>query len=354
MPTLEAFQKCPPFPSETPIADIPIISYSNLKSNTGPDSENLFEGCREQGFFLLDLRGDNDGEKLLKDAEGMFDLNAAMFALGHEELMKFKADIPKDLNGYKPPGLLKTDDGKRDTMGLYTLSRDEVLSRTSTRKDPELFETHRQQCKEFFLDSHKVVVELLKHLDKHLGLAPGTLSSLSPLDKPSATALRLLLAYPQPEINDNHINLGGHTDIGTLSMLFHVVGGLQILPAHKENIYANWRYIRPEPGCALINVADSLVEWTGGILRSSLHRVATPPGKQANVIRQAVGYFVRPEHNGSMKRLKSAVIPPLSDGEQEETRSVDEWAAWSAQQVVIGKLKPQTKGGRPAGFTKSV
>lgn len=48
-----------------------------------------------------------------------------------------------------------------------------------------------------------------------------------------------------------------------------------------------------------------------------------------------------------MRRLKSPVIPPLAEGEKEETRSVDEWASWSAQQVVNGVLKPQTKGGRP-------
>ena len=232
-------------------------------------------------------------------------------------------------------------------MALYTLSRDDTLGLCSTREDPALFKNHRKELQDFFLNAHKVMAELLAHLDKHLGLASGTLASLSPLDKPSATALRMLLSLPQPSVDDSHINLGGHTDIGTLSMLFNVVGGLQILPAGSENVNSNWRYIRPELGCAIINVADSLVEWTGGLLRSSLHRVTLPPGEQAKVSRRSVGYFVRPHHNGSMQRLKSPVILPLAEGEKEETRSVDEWAAWSALQVVKGVLKPQTKGGRP-------
>jgi len=282
----------------------------------------------------------------------MFDLNTELFNLGHEELLKFKANIPQDLNGYKPPGMLKAGEGKMDTTALYTLSRDDTLGLKSTREDPELFKTHREELREFFLNAHKVMVNVLAHLDKHLSLEVGTLSSLSPLDKPSATALRMLLAKPQSSPEENHINLGGHTDIGTLSMLFNVVGGMQILPAGSEDIHSNWRYIRPTPGCALINVADSLVEWSAGILRSSLHRVTLPPGEQASVPRQAVGYFVRPAHDGSMRRLKSRVIPPLEEGEEGETRSVDEWAAWSAYQVVVGDLKPRTKGGRPTGTMK--
>ena len=124
------------------------------------------------------------------------------------------------------------------------------------------------------------------------------------------------------------------------------MGGLQILPAGSENVNSSWRYIRPQPGCAIINVGDSLVEWTGGLLCSALHRVGLPPGEQANVERRSVGYFHRPYRAGSMQRLKSSVIPPLADGEVEEMRTVDEWTSWSASKIANGELKPQTKGGR--------
>lgn len=101
MPSFEEyFKEIPPFPADVPIADIPTISYSNLKSDSKHDSENLFEACKEQGFFLLDLRGHEEGERLLKDAEMMFDLNVALFDLGNEALLKYKANIPRDLNGY--------------------------------------------------------------------------------------------------------------------------------------------------------------------------------------------------------------------------------------------------------------
>lgn len=119
-----------------------------------------------------------------------------------------------------------------------------------------------------------------------------------------------------------------------------------MLPPGSSNIHSNWRYVRPQQGCALFNIGDSLVEWTGGLLRSCLHRVFTPPGEQAAVLRQSLAYLIRANESASMKRLESDVIPRLSDDEEEETKSVQEWASWRAQQIMDGVLKAETRGGR--------
>ncbi|TGO74409.1 hypothetical protein BELL_0285g00060 [Botrytis elliptica] len=105
--------------------------------------------------------------------------------------------------------------------------------------------------------------------------------SLNTLDKESDISLH------------HQITLGGHTDIGTIMMLFNIAGGLQILPSSAENCNENWQYIRPVPGCALINTGNMMVEWTGGMLRSSLHRVVTAPGKGAGVTRLSLAYLLR-------------------------------------------------------------
>ncbi|KAF5873261.1 putative 2og-fe oxygenase protein [Botrytis fragariae] len=137
------------------------------------------------------------------------------------------------------------------------------------------------------------------------------------------------MARPQP-LNDKTISLGGHTDIGTIAMLLHVVGGFQVLPAGSENISSNWRYVLT----------------AGGLLCSNPHRIVTPPGKQANCILRSLVYLVRPDHNGSMYRLQSTVIAPLAEDEEIKTRSIDEWATWKAHQVIEGKVRSQTRGGR--------
>lgn len=100
MPTQESFKQCPPFPSNVPTAEIPAISYKELKNHSSNDSKKLFEACREQGFFLLDLRGSEDGERLLHDAEVMFNLSIALFEIEHKELLKYQCNLPKDITGY--------------------------------------------------------------------------------------------------------------------------------------------------------------------------------------------------------------------------------------------------------------
>ncbi|TGO46467.1 hypothetical protein BCON_0323g00130 [Botryotinia convoluta] len=316
MPTLKYFKECLEFPSDVPIADIPTISCLKLQGDFAEESENLYEACKEHGFFLLDLNSSEEGKQLLEDADIMYDVSVDIFNLGPEALMDYKLNMPKDLNG----------PAHTDTNLLPPIKLQAGWSAQDRLRQNGCYGT-------LYTQSGR-------------GLAPGTLSALSPLEKPSATSLRLLMARPQP-LNDKIISLGGHTDIGTIAMLFHVLGGFQVLPAGSENINSNWHYMRTVPGCALINIGDSLVEWTGGLLRSNLHRVVTPPGKQANCIRRSLAYLIRPNHNGSMRRLQSNVIRPLAKNEEIETRSVDEWAAWRAQQVIEGKMRPQTRGGRP-------
>ncbi|TGO44896.1 hypothetical protein BCON_0448g00050 [Botryotinia convoluta] len=338
MPTSKYFNQYPEFPADLNVASIPSISFNRLKNNVNEESEKLFQACQEYGFFLLELRNGDQGETLLGDAEKMFDITTSTLTIDHEVLKEYKA-----------PGVLKTDDRKLDNIAMYSLGQDDILGTSSPCANPLPIETHREECKLSFYHAHGVLNVILAHLEKYLGLAPGTLVSLNSLDKESDTSLRMLLSRPQSSTQDHQITLGGHTDIGTITMLFNIAGGLQILPS-AENRNENWQYIRPVPGCALTNIGDTMVEWTGGILRSLLHRAVTAPGEQAGVTRQSLAYLVRSEKNASMKRLESKeVIPRLEEGEQEEERSVSEWSAWRAMQIIKGELKPGTRGGRMVG-----
>lgn len=215
-------------------------------------------------------------------------------------------------------------------MELYTLSRDEVLGTRSTRRDPEEFQIHREDCKRFFPSFTSSSITGYESSRQTSRFSPWLLSVLSPLEKPSASSLRLLMTPPHP-LDDKIVSLGGHTDIGTIVMLFHVVGSFQVLPAGSENISSNWPYVRSVPECALINIVDSFVEWTGGLLRSTIHRVVTPPEKKATCTRRSLAYLIRPDHNGSMRRLQINGISQLAEDEEVESCSVDKWAAWRAQ-----------------------
>ncbi|KAJ5611874.1 hypothetical protein N7528_008979 [Penicillium herquei] len=373
MPTAKYFSQVPPFPSDRHLVALPKVSLQKLHNTAAEESQLLFEACQNWGFFLLDLQDSEKGKELLGLAEKMFDLANKTFDLDQSVLDSYAYKPPHDLTGrrsttdespkyrrYKRKGQLKTDDGKMDRIELYSINQDDILGNRPPRRNADTIEAKRSELRQFIETSNDVIEPqsiltfvdaeiILSCLDHHLGLETRTLSALSPLSEISETSVRLLLSQSQSKPEYDNIALGGHTDIGTITLLFNVIGGLQILPAGKENKVENWLYIKPEPGHAVINIGDTLLEWTGGVLRSSLHRVSTAPGEQALVDRLSVAYLVRPKNSASMRRLKGAAIPPLEENENDETRSVNEWAAWRARQVMLGQLKPQTRGGKLVG-----
>ena len=238
------------------------------------------------------------------------------------------------------------EDGSPDTMEFYSISQDDILGTSAPRKHPQLVEDNRGTIQAFLYHAYGILCHLLAHLDKHLGLRRNTLASFSPQDKPSGTSLRLLKNSSQ-KIGSHRTNLVGHTDIGSVTMLFNIVGGLQILPPGAENIDENWRYVKPEPGCALINLGDAMVQWSGGVLRSNMHRVATAPGQQAGCTRYSVAYLVRPAATVSMRRVAGGdVIPDCEEGEEDDAICARDWETMRAAQIARGEGKPKSTGGR--------
>lgn len=101
MPTLKYFAEHPQFPSDVAVADIPTLSFETLKANSSDqESLKLFEACQEHGFFLLNLADSEEGEQLLKNAEGMFKLCAETLNLDRKVLDRYAYHPPKDLLGY--------------------------------------------------------------------------------------------------------------------------------------------------------------------------------------------------------------------------------------------------------------
>ncbi|KAL6720889.1 hypothetical protein ACLMJK_002814 [Lecanora helva] len=346
MPRATNFASCPPFPDHVKVADLCRISFSKLLDNDAPESDQLFHACRETGFFLLDLTGSDMGERMLDDAEQMFHLAENLFMLDQEELGKYPFLPDKGLVGYKRLGGTKLEDGNPDNIEFYGFGQDNILGNSTNH--PKIILSNRQALRDMLRDAHRIVKHLLSHLDKHLCLAPGTLASMCRRDKPSQSMLRMLKAPPLK--NGNHrTNLVGHTDIGAITMLFNVIGGLQILPPGLEYTEDNWAYIRPKPGCAIINLGDSMVQWSGGVLRSNIHRVATAPGRQAESPRYSLAYFLRPEATASMRRLHGdGVIQPFVDGEGEDDVSAKDWEKVRALEIVSGNGVPRSSGGLKA------
>lgn len=185
--------------------------------------------------------------------------------------------------------------------------------------------------------AYSIVSLVLTLLNEFLQLPEGLLASLHRLDACSGDQVRFIKAPPQPE-DDAQIALGEHTDFGSVTVLFNRLGGLQVLPPGKD---AEWCYVKPLPGHAIINLGDAMAKFTNGLLRSNIHRVVSPPGAQARCTRYSLVYFNRPEDDVELKRLNgSDMIPPLPPGAQEESVSSKDWIlrrALGSRPGVVGK-----------------
>ena len=155
---------------------------------------------------------------------------------------------------------MKLEDGSPDSIEFDGLGQDDVLGTSTPRPTPEIITTNRKAFQDIVHHAYGIICHFLSHLDRHLSLKPGTLASFCPQNKPSQTMLRMPRSPPQT-IGSHRTNLIGHTDLGSMVMLFNAVGGLQLLPAGSENVDENWVYIRPDPGCAVINLGDAMVQW---------------------------------------------------------------------------------------------
>ena len=133
--------------------------------------------------------------------------------------------------------------------------------------------------KPFVEKSLEINNTILRVFEEKLCLSPGSLLQRHPRDTRGTSEARCIRNPPKltggmPDEKEK-VALGAHTDFGSLSFLHNRLGGLQVLPPG----YDTWQYVRPLAGHAICNVGDALTLFSGGILRSNLHRVVPPPGQ---------------------------------------------------------------------------
>lgn len=114
---------------------------------------------------------------------------------------------------------------------------------------------------------------------------------------------------------------GGHTDFGSLTMLFSQhVAGLQI-----RTTEGTWNYVEPVAGGITYIAADTLSFLTKGYVKSTVHRVVTPPADQIHIPRLGLLYFSRPGSIVLMKAVPSPLLERLgllTEGNRDPNQAV--------------------------------
>ena len=99
-----------------------------------------------------------------------------------------------------------------------------------------------------------------------------------------------VLHYPPVESGDMIARAAAHEDINLLTILPAPDGpGLELQLSDGQ-----WIEVANRPGQVVVNIGDMLQEATGGFLRSTAHRVATPDEGQTASGRMSLPMFLHP------------------------------------------------------------
>ncbi|KAI5116024.1 hypothetical protein M0805_002261 [Coniferiporia weirii] len=347
----------PPFPDDVHTHPLLVVDYALVSLGDTKEIDKIWKAATELGFWYMKNHGAD------KEVDGMFEMGAETMDLPMTEKLRFEQGDGGQSFGYKAAGTNATDEhGSLDTVEFINISKDDTLAYPQVvhRTYPSTVDAHMESTiKPFVCKSVDINNTLLSVFEQRLGLPAGTLLQCHALSEPSGSEARCIknppkrvsLAPPtEAEIAQEKakVALGAHTDFGSLSFLHNRLGGLQVLPPGSET----WQYIRPLPGHAVCNVGDALTLFSGGILRSNLHRVVPPPGAQAAHPRWSLVYFTRPSNNMQLRALtdesgmiKEAIgrMTPEERKKFEPNATASEWFARRIRNQRIGnRTGPET------------
>lgn len=337
----EGFADLPVFPGNVPTAPLLRISLAKLLDKDVAEQERCWQACQELGFFYLDLRGQH-GDALLSDASALFSLMKTFYDLPVSEKVQYDFKSKGSYFGYKGYGEGIVDkNGTRDRNEFYNVSKDDVLGLSEPLPSPGCLsgQAERALFRSYLERSHTICNAVITLLSSRLSLTSvtkqnGGLQALHRLDSISGDQIRFVRAPPQ-EPSTKGVALGEHTDFGSVTVLFNRLGGLQVrlpegmdaVPPEEDGMsdvektlcQDGWCYVKPLPGHCIVNLGDALVKFSNAAVRSNIHRVVAPPGRQGEVERYSLVYFCRPEDDVVLKTL-------VEGGEEtEEGVTAKEW-----------------------------
>ncbi|KAI0795423.1 Clavaminate synthase-like protein [Abortiporus biennis] len=287
----------PPFPDNVPTHPLLVIDYKLIEQGDQKEIDTLWKAATQLGFWYLK----NHGVEELADQ--MFEMGKETMDLPLSEKMPYEQGNDGTSFGYKAFGANATDEyGSPDTVEFINISKDDALAwpGKAHREYPSAVRARMDSTiKPFVQKSMEVNDMLISVLNDRLGLPKNALAKFHPVEEFSGSETRCIKKPPVDEASRGKVGIGAHTDFGSVSFLHNRLGGLQVLPPG----YEDWQYVKPIPGHAICNLGDAMAIFSGGILRSNLHRVVAPPGDQANFERWSLVYFSRPGDTVELRAL---------------------------------------------------
>lgn len=147
--------------------------------------------------------------------------------------------------------------------------------------------------------------------------------------------------YPPPEGDAEGWGVGEHTDYGLLTILRQDdAGGLQVKSGGR------WIEAPPVPGSFVCNIGDMLDRMTGGLYRSTPHRVHNRSGRN----RLSLPFFFDPSWDAEIQAIDTSRADGRAD-ERWDRQNVHEFGGTYGQWLLgkVAKVFPEL--GQAAGVT---
>ncbi|EHK99344.1 Clavaminate synthase-like protein [Glarea lozoyensis ATCC 20868] len=294
-------------------AELVTLDLSDYEREGGKErlAAQLEHAVHHVGFFYVKNYGLSPEE-----VDQQFKLAKSFFALPVDEKAKYEVDYASaDYNGWRRNGHRK-EGSTRDNVEIYNIPKF-TADFEGKYAQPPLLQAHIKDIEHFSRTLHaNVVLPLLRLFAIILRLPDEDfLVNQHTYEKKSEDHFRYMLYRKRTpeewEASGGGVS-NGHTDLGTVTLLFRQpIAGLQILGDD-----GNWTWVSAQPGTITVNLADTISHLTGGWLKSSVHRVVTPPKDQWAYDRTGLLYFARP-HNDTVLNpildspvLKEAGVKP--------------------------------------------
>ncbi len=326
------------------IETIPIIDVATLVTGVGDTdvaARRIREACCDNGFFYIQGHGVDD--HLQKRLE---ELSRKFFLLDLETKMKIRMELGgRAWRGYFPVGVEYTS-GKPDKKeGIYFGSELSELHPKVKQGLPmhgaNLFPdipAFRETVLEYFDAMETLGHALMKGIALSLGLNGEYFRKRYTNDP-----LMLFRIFHYPALNGpfskddldlQEWSVGEHTDYGILTILRQdTVAGLQVKSQSK------WIDAPPIEGTFICNIGDMLDRMTGGLYRSTPHRVLNKSG----VSRMSFPFFFDPNFDAEVKAINPD-MPPMEDKfERWDQASVHEFSGTYGDYILkkVSKVFPE-------------
>ena len=297
---------------------IPIIDITDLRNGKNKTivAKALHKASSGLGFIYI--KGHGIPEKLI---EGMRSEGFKFFR--SENKTKAEVKVSKNHRGWLSYGGAKMDDdAKPDLKESFiwgyqyddgSLPDDHQLR--GVNKWPKFLPSLQQNAMSYFHQINELAKNLLTCFAMGLNLKENFFirNCNAPLSRAS------LVYYPdQPkEMGEMQFGVSEHTDFGLLTILCQdSVGGLQI-----KGLDGQWFHAPPIDGTLIVNVADLLSRWTGGIYKSTPHRVVNSSGQERLSI--VLAFDPDPE-----TLINPGEIPEIEKNTNEEPITCGDYLIW--------------------------